>query len=86
MTVDKEITKPKRAIDYLPDDPFGALEKVWELEDVAHFIHGELTYWFYMALATAARYIMMRMRTSGLRSFNFILTYFLSSRHPFAIA
>jgi hypothetical protein len=51
MTTSEKITKPKRAIDYLPDDPFGALEKVWELEDVSHFIHGELTYWFYMALS-----------------------------------
>jgi hypothetical protein len=39
MSTTEKALKPKRAIDYLPDDPFAALEKVWELEDVAHFIH-----------------------------------------------
>jgi hypothetical protein len=51
MSTTENASKPKRAIDYLPADPFAALEKVWELEDVAHFLHGELAIWFYMALS-----------------------------------
>jgi hypothetical protein len=51
MTTSEKFTKPKRAIDHLPDDPFGALEKVWEHQDVALFLHDELRYWFYMALS-----------------------------------
>jgi hypothetical protein len=40
-----------RAIDHLPRSPLAALEDVWKEEDISHFIHGEITIWFYMALS-----------------------------------
>jgi hypothetical protein len=51
MSTTGKFIKAKRAIDHLPGDPFGALEKVWDLEDVALFLHDEIRYWFYMALS-----------------------------------
>jgi hypothetical protein len=40
-----------RAIDHLPVSPLRALEEVWKEEDLHHFIHSEITIWFYMALS-----------------------------------
>jgi hypothetical protein len=40
-----------RAIDHLPNSPLAALEDVWKEEDISHFIHGEITIWFYMAFS-----------------------------------
>lgn len=40
-----------RAIDHLPSSPLTALEEAWKEEDLHHFIHGEITIWFYMALS-----------------------------------
>ena len=53
MSTNEKSEKPKRAIDYLPDDPLEALEKIWEHEDVGNLLNGELRYWFYMALSHA---------------------------------
>src|ERR1700743_1676091 len=43
--------RPKTPIDFLPNDPYKAIEEVWHHEDVSEMIHGHLTNWFYMALS-----------------------------------
>jgi hypothetical protein len=52
-------TKSERPIDYLPDRPLNTLQGLWKEENIRQLIHGELTFWFYMALSNdcAAPYV-----------------------------
>lgn len=46
----KELHKSKRSFDYLPYQPYVAINEVWNDADL-DYVNDELKYWFYMALS-----------------------------------
>jgi|SRR6185437_11887666 len=83
--MNEHIQKEKRAVDFLPNQPYHALEKIWEERDLID-VTCELDLWLYMALShDKTKYLEVNQRASFLQfyyDFYYLIetSYFLNLR------